>query len=120
MRPYASPEQLGQNEEDMTKACDLFSLGVIMFELMVPCYTTEMERAIVIEALRKGIIPPATASEFPQLTDVLRKLLAQNPDDRPTGTWFEFVQKPLGKPSKGRHHDIPKHLNNSCKFLWKM
>jgi len=83
--PYASPEQLeAVSGADICCKSDLFSLGVIMFELMVPPYTTEHERAVVIEALRRGIIPPTTMTEFPELSKVLRSLLAHNPDDRPS------------------------------------
>jgi len=46
--PYASPEQLGEIDVESGCAADIFSLGVIMFELMVPAYSTEMERAEVI------------------------------------------------------------------------
>lgn len=65
-------------------AADLFSLGIILFELMVPAYSTEHERTIVLEALRRGIVPPAVTKEFPDLSKVLQSLIAHNPDDRPT------------------------------------
>jgi len=82
--PYGSPEQLGENTLEYGRAADLFSVGVIMFELMVPMYSTEHERAIVLEALRRGMLPPAVIKEFPELSQVLQSLLAHNPEDRPT------------------------------------
>jgi len=82
--PYAAPEQLGQADVEYGCTADIFSLGVIMFELMVPAYSTEMERAEVIEALRRGITPPTVLNEFPELSRLLISMLAGNPNDRPT------------------------------------
>ena len=51
---YSSPEQLEDGaQQDKT---DIFSLGIILFELLHP-FKTQMERFQVLGDLRKGIIP---------------------------------------------------------------
>jgi translation initiation factor 2-alpha kinase 1 len=54
---YASPEQLNENwEAHYTAQTDIYSLGIILFELLVPM-STGMERAEKLHQLRQGILP---------------------------------------------------------------
>eukprot|EP00050_Salpingoeca_kvevrii_P019622 m.88362 g.88362 ORF g.88362 m.88362 type:complete len:620 (-) comp8498_c0_seq3:45-1904(-) len=78
---YASPEQLSGSEYDQKS--DIYSLGIILFELLVP-FSTEMERAIFLRDLREGIIPAPVLSEFPKESTFIVWLMAKNPHDRPT------------------------------------
>jgi len=82
--PYTSPEQLGESDKMYGGSADMFSLGIIMYELMVPTYTTEHERAEVLNDLRHGVIPSEARTEFPELCELLALLISHNPEDRPT------------------------------------
>lgn len=42
---------------------DLFSLGIILIELLIP-FTTNMERSKTLDNARKGIIPPDIPQKF--------------------------------------------------------
>ena len=44
--------------------CDIYSLGVIFFELY-QCFTTEMERHKQIKDLRAGFLPPEFGDNWP-------------------------------------------------------
>ena len=75
---YMSPEQLERKAYD--HKVDIYSLGLILFELLVP-FTTQMERVQTLSALRKLKFPPhfIRSSEY---TLVLR-MLSHNPNKRP-------------------------------------
>lgn len=59
---YMSPEQLLKKQYNLK--VDIYSLGVIFFELLVP-FTTEMERRCTLENLRKHQYPPDFKTNFP-------------------------------------------------------
>jgi serine/threonine protein kinase len=81
---YMSPEQL--QDKDLTGRTDLYSLGVVMYELLIgqaPFTATnfaELTRKIV------GDEPPALATARPDLpeevVDIVERALAKDPDDR--------------------------------------
>ena len=57
---YASPEQMKGSDYDSTT--DLYSLGIMLFELCYPMYTG-MERNIVLSKLRNHIFPEAWSTK---------------------------------------------------------
>ena len=63
---YASPEQiLGHSTMSISQKSDIYSLGILLFELLVPM-STEMERAKTLQALKQGIIPDELLAERPK------------------------------------------------------
>lgn len=80
---YASPEQVAGKRYNAKT--DMYSLGMILFELCHPPFVTTMERVTTLRKARESIFP----SEFvwykrcPELISVLQRLLSENPMDRP-------------------------------------
>ncbi|VDP12071.1 unnamed protein product [Soboliphyme baturini] len=77
---YMSPEQ--ESSDSYTSKVDIFALGLIFAELLLP-FHTEMERIKVLTNLKKLRFPP----EFPKVnclkTDLVKRLLSFDPDQRP-------------------------------------
>lgn len=69
---------------------DMYSLGVVFFELWHP-FGTAMERNIVLSDLKlKGDLPSAWAAEFPEQASLLWQLMSSSPSDRPSA--MELLQ----------------------------
>lgn len=65
---------------------DMYSLGVVFFELWHP-FGTAMERHVVLSDLKqKGELPAAWVAEFSEQASLLRRLLSSIPADRPSAT----------------------------------
>ncbi|KAI1278088.1 Eukaryotic translation initiation factor 2-alpha kinase [Halotydeus destructor] len=77
---YMSPEQL--NGVSYSNKVDIFSLGVIYFELLVP-FSTEMERIVTLRAARESRFPDKFRSDK---RDLLKQLLAHDPEERPAAS----------------------------------
>lgn len=58
---YMSPEQL--SGRPYSYKVDIFSLGLILFELLVP-FSTQMERSKVLQDVRSHKFPPAFARDY--------------------------------------------------------
>lgn len=78
---YISPEQI--NGEPFDQKADMFSLGVVFFEMFHEPFVTSMERSIVLSNLLKGIFPEYMKSD-PKKLKFLCCLLAINPQERPS------------------------------------
>ena len=88
-RLYAAPEQLASDDYD-AKA-DVYSLGVVLYELLRPRFGTTMERVQCIAALARGTARERRAllqAELPSVNlDVLELVgaaLARDPSARPS------------------------------------
>lgn len=80
---YCSPEQLKAGMHYDQKV-DLYSLGIILFEMCHPI-TTGMERAEVLTALRIDMkFPSGFEKEHPTEAELIRWLLQEDPNARPT------------------------------------
>ncbi|XP_075085700.1 eIF-2-alpha kinase GCN2 isoform X2 [Nicotiana tabacum] len=80
---YTAPE-IEQRWPKINEKADMYSLGVVFFELWHP-FDTAMERHIVLSDLKqKGEVPPAWAAEFPEQASLLRRLMTPSPSDRPS------------------------------------
>jgi len=92
-RMYAAPEQIAScyDCKDADKAhdsysdkVDIYSLGIIFFELLHEPCDTSMERAMILKDVREGTIPEEVRIKFPKLSVLLEKLIKENPEERPT------------------------------------
>ncbi|CAM9360099.1 unnamed protein product, partial [Phaeothamnion confervicola] len=101
--PYVAPEQeqrvsRGARGKYDYKA-DMFSLGVTFFEMLNPCFTTGMERSVVLQWLRGrrdfppefGRIAVAFMTGYDRRTpiearEVVTELLSPDPAQRPAAT----------------------------------
>jgi translation initiation factor 2-alpha kinase 4 len=85
---YTSPEILmPQWEGKFTQKVDIYSLGIIFFEMCHPPWVTEMERQIVLNDLRK--CPPMFPGSFDEFKMknkfvLLKEMLDHNPHKRPS------------------------------------
>lgn len=95
---YASPEQLGYrySSSNLLKSAatrvksakysiksDIFALGVILLELCCP-FSTMMERSQVLTAVRHGVVPQKARQQFPMEMDLVLRMTAIDPVERPT------------------------------------
>lgn len=99
---YAAPEQLGLKKtsdgernsassgEDEGQAhgyslkVDIFALGIILAELLLPTANSRNERYVTMMGLRKGQIPGAIFESFSSVVPWLQKMLSPDPEERPT------------------------------------
>uniref|UniRef100_A0AAV1UV79 non-specific serine/threonine protein kinase n=1 Tax=Peronospora matthiolae TaxID=2874970 RepID=A0AAV1UV79_9STRA len=81
---YASPEQVAGKKYNAKT--DMYSLGMILFELCHERFGTTMERYITLRNARDSNFPTdlRAAKRCPEILDMLRKLLSHDPSARPT------------------------------------
>ncbi|XP_021290176.1 eIF-2-alpha kinase GCN2 isoform X1 [Herrania umbratica] len=86
---YTAPE-IEQGWPKIDEKVDMYSLGVVFFELWHP-FGTAMERHIVLSDLKhKGELPAAWVADFPEQASLLRCLMSQSPSGRPSA--MELLQ----------------------------
>jgi len=78
-----------------TQKVDLYSLGIIFFEMCHAPVATLMERAKMLADIRRKeiLFPPGFDIEKEKQAKVIRSLLSHNPHDRPTSK--QLLQNPL-------------------------
>lgn len=83
---YLSPEQARGG--DLTEKTDVYSLGVMAYELFLEQLPFEAETAAEIMTMHLRAVPPPASEAWPdipnQLEDLLHEMLAKNPLHRPT------------------------------------
>ncbi|XP_042044416.1 eIF-2-alpha kinase GCN2 isoform X2 [Salvia splendens] len=82
---YTAPE-IEQGWPKIDEKADMYSLGVMFFELWHP-FETAMERHVLLSDLKlKGQLPSSWVTEFPEQATLLRHLMSPSPSDRPSAT----------------------------------
>ncbi|KAI8641428.1 kinase-like domain-containing protein [Parasitella parasitica] len=81
-RTYASPEQLAIPAQAYDEKVDIYSLGIILFELFQP-FTTGMERADSIDKLKRGLFPSGFLEMHPKISALILWMMDHKPDHRP-------------------------------------
>ncbi|KAF9355889.1 Eukaryotic translation initiation factor 2-alpha kinase [Mortierella sp. AD094] len=97
---YASPEQLARPNLGYDQKADIYSLGIIFFELYHP-FSTLMERHAVLRTLRNGELPPDFVSRWPKEAAFVLWLMAEDPRLRPTAREileFDLIRKQKEDP----------------------
>jgi len=77
---YMSPEQNLQKPYDYK--VDIYSLGLIFFELLVP-FSTDMERYDYLSRVRKLHFPNLFADSHPEEYKLIKQMVSHRPDNRP-------------------------------------
>lgn len=86
---YTAPE-IEQGWPKIDEKADMYSLGIVFFELWHP-FGTAMERHLVLSDLKqKGELPTTWVAEFPEQASLLRRLMSQSPSERPSA--LELLQ----------------------------
>ncbi|CAM8887312.1 unnamed protein product [Rhodiola kirilowii] len=82
---YTAPE-IEQGWPKIDEKADMYSLGVVFFELWHP-FGTAMERHVILSELKqKGQLPSTWVSGYPKEAALLRRLMSASPSDRPSAT----------------------------------
>jgi translation initiation factor 2-alpha kinase 4 len=89
---YRAPEQEREGQRYNQKA-DLFSLGVLFFEMWSPPFTTLMERAQALTGLRERHELPAVFSASEDVKKIILWLCERDPAKRPNAK--ELLASPL-------------------------
>ncbi|CAG8504411.1 5495_t:CDS:10 [Diversispora eburnea] len=96
---YASPEQLANPTKIYNEKADIYSLGIIFFELHFP-FSTGHERVQVLKDLRHGILPNGFAA-------FILWMMAENTEQRPDAKQileFELLAGPIhGEDAEIQH-----------------
>ncbi|XP_069671586.1 eukaryotic translation initiation factor 2-alpha kinase isoform X4 [Periplaneta americana] len=114
---YMSPEQ-AQGLPYNYKV-DIYSLGVILFELLVP-FGTDMERSRTLMDIRNNKFPEHFQQQYQQEFDLLKMMLSHSPEKRPT-TYGIRAHPPLDQytnminMSDQWHFDLPPLRRESSK-----
>lgn len=82
---YTAPE-IEQGWPKIDEKVDMYSLGVVFFELWHP-FRTAMERHVVLSDLKhKGELPATWVAEFPEQASLVRSLMSSSPSIRPSAS----------------------------------
>lgn len=82
-RTYASPEQLAVPAQAYDEKVDIYSLGIILFELFHPM-ATGMERADTLDKLKHGVFPNGFPEMYPKVSALIIWMMNEKASQRPS------------------------------------
>lgn len=110
---YAAPEQINKNFYD--QKADIFSLGIIFFEMIYPI-TTGMERHNLLKNLKeKNFLPDNLTNKFPYISEFILKMTHSEPEKRPDCKSLifnidEIISKKNPRVCNSKSVKIPKYI----------
>ncbi|MBZ3883292.1 Eukaryotic translation initiation factor 2-alpha kinase 3, partial [Sciurus carolinensis] len=109
---YMSPEQIRGNS--YSHKVDIFSLGLILFELLYP-FSTQMERVRTLTDVRNLKFPPLFTQKYPREFAVVQDMLSPCPTERPEATDIieDGVFEDLAVPGKTLLRQRSRSLSSS-------
>uniref|UniRef100_A0A5K3EMD8 non-specific serine/threonine protein kinase n=3 Tax=Mesocestoides corti TaxID=53468 RepID=A0A5K3EMD8_MESCO len=110
---YMSPEIVSERNTrvDYDEKVDIYSLGIILFEMFYKCMPTLMERVTVLNDIRKPkVIFPKDwdANALASQTGLIRALLQHDPTRRPSAS--DLLASPLIPPLKSTESAFRKQV----------
>lgn len=110
---YMSPEQL--SGKPYNYKVDIYSLGLILFELLVP-FNTQMERIHVLQDIKQNKFTDSFQKSYKDEYELLKLMLSRCPDERPT-TYGIKARAPLSQASgeESWHFELPMRRRGSSK-----
>jgi serine/threonine-protein kinase len=118
---YMSPEQAASR--DLDGRCDLYAVGVILFELLSGRLPFDGATPLSIMVGKTSADPPSLRDSIPgsrvpgRLVDLVDRLLARDPDDRPS-TAAE-VKRRLAEAIEGRSEAAPSPARRRADRRWR-
>ena len=82
---YASPEQFAERAHYDTKS-DIFSAGMVIYEMTYPAFKTKAERYFVLDQARQGEFPNARPGISSAFFTLITRMLARDPTMRPSSS----------------------------------
>lgn len=82
---YASPEQFAERAHYDTKS-DIFSAGMVIYEMTYPAFKTKAERYFVLDQARQGEFPNARPGISSAFFTLITRMLARDPTMRPSAS----------------------------------
>ncbi|ALC47839.1 Gcn2 [Drosophila busckii] len=112
---YVAPELTGNASKSVyNQKVDMYTLGIILFEMVQPPFDTSMERAQTIMALRSSsiVIPEdmLQESKYEKTVKMLRWLLNHDPEQRPTAE--ELLASDLVPPPQLEANELQEMLRH--------
>ncbi|KAL0236252.1 hypothetical protein GEMRC1_002834 [Eukaryota sp. GEM-RC1] len=80
---YMAPELRAQEELISTSKVDIYSAGLIVFEIFYPCVTAS-ERIRLLSKIYENDLPPQLVSEYPTVSQMIRRMTHVDPSQRPS------------------------------------
>ncbi|XP_036323634.1 eIF-2-alpha kinase GCN2 [Rhagoletis pomonella] len=113
---YVAPELTGNaSKSTYSQKVDMYTLGIILFEMSQPPFQTGMERVQTIVALRTTaiVIPDAMLSDnrYEKTVKILRCLLNHDPAQRPTAE--ELLSSDLVPPAQLEANELQEMLRHA-------
>ncbi|KAI9474135.1 MAG: kinase-like domain-containing protein [Benjaminiella poitrasii] len=110
-RTYAAPEQLLSTPSHYDQKADIYSLGIILFELYKP-FSSAMQRSIEIEQLKNDrAFPESFCQQYPLIAEIILRMTHKNPKQRPTA--MQLLELDFFEPKKQKNNQRKYHYR-SC------